>query len=98
MAQELDLRGLSLNTKKACLRAGLTKHVSLHSLRHAAATHLAEKGVRVHEIQKLLGHGSIETTMRYVHLAQDRVNQVRSPLDDLLLPAGSPVLARQSHP
>jgi site-specific recombinase XerD len=50
-------------------RAGITKRGGIHSLRHAFATHLIEAGVDLHTVQCLLGHRSIESTTRYLHLA-----------------------------
>jgi len=63
--------------------AGITKDVSVHSLRHTYATHLLEEGVDIVTIKELLGHAAIETTMMYLHVAKvDRVN-AHSPLDTL---------------
>ena len=50
---------------------------------HTFATHLLEDGANVRKIQTLLGHRSLQTTERYTHLAQDYLNQTRSPLDRL---------------
>jgi integrase/recombinase XerD len=66
-------------------RAGVQKRGGIHSLRHAFATHLLEAGTNLPVIQELLGHTSIQTTMRYVHVAEKNLSAQFSPLD--LLPA-----------
>jgi len=48
-------------------RAGVEKIGGIHSLRHAYATHQLEAGVPVHQLQRLLGHRSLQATLRYVH-------------------------------
>jgi site-specific recombinase XerD len=68
---------------QAKLVARIPKPVSFHSLRHSFATHLLESGVNVRTIQVLLGHRSLGTTQRYVHVAGDYLKQTRSPLDSL---------------
>jgi site-specific recombinase XerD len=65
----------------AKLRAGIRKRGGVHSLRHAFATHLIEAGEDVPTVQRLLGHRSVTTTMRYFHLSQARLGTLRSPLD-----------------
>lgn len=64
-------------------RAGIKKMVSFHSLRHSFATHLLEKGVDIKYIKELLGHFSINTTNRYLHVKREDLIQIRSPLDEL---------------
>ncbi|MEK7875288.1 MAG: tyrosine-type recombinase/integrase, partial [Pseudomonadota bacterium] len=66
--------------------AGIAPEGGIHSLRHAFATHLIEAGVDLPTVQRLLGHGHIGTTMRYVHLARARVTGTTSPLELLNLP------------
>lgn len=61
--------------------AGIAPEGGIHSLRHAFATHLIEAGVDLPTVQRLLGHGHIGTTMRYVHLARARVTGTTSPLE-----------------
>ena len=61
-------------------RANITKEVSVHSLRHAFATHLLEDGVSLLQIKELLGHASIRSTTVYLHLAHTTLG-VHSPLD-----------------
>jgi integrase/recombinase XerD len=69
--------------KQAKQEAHITKPVTFHSLRHSFATHLLESGVNVRTIQVLLGHRSLGTTQRYVHVAGDYLRETRSPLDRL---------------
>ena len=61
--------------------AGIAPEGGIHSLRHAFATHLIEAGVDLPTVQRLLGHGHISTTMRYVHLARSHLTGTTSPLE-----------------
>ena len=61
--------------------AGIPREGGIHTLRHAFATHLLEAGVDLPTIQRLLGHGHIGTTMRYLHLARTRLTGTTSPLE-----------------
>ena len=67
----------------AARRAGLTKRVTCHALRHSFATHLLESGVHIRRVQDLLGHTDVRTTMRYTHVADLTGRGVRSPADRL---------------
>jgi integron integrase len=69
--------------KEAVQKAGIVKHASVHTLRHSFATHLLMNGVNIREIQNLLGHKHVETTMIYTHVLRDVVGVPRSPLDSL---------------
>jgi len=64
-------------------RAGITKPVGPHSLRHAFATHLIEAGTSLHHVQLLLGHKSPKTTTVYLHVSKMNLAQVSSPLDSI---------------
>jgi site-specific recombinase XerD len=64
-------------------KAGIRKEVGVHSLRHSFATHLLDKGTDISYIKDLLGHFSIKTTERYLHVSKKQLVNVISPLDDL---------------
>lgn len=69
--------------KFAAQRAGITRHVTPHTLRHSFATHLLENGTDIRFIQELLGHQSVKTTEIYTHIADISKSAIRSPLDML---------------
>jgi len=64
-------------------RSGIHKRASLHTLRHSFATHLLMQGTDIREIQELLGHKSVETTMIYTHVVRELKTRAKSPLDSL---------------
>ena len=70
-------------------KAGIEKSGGIHTLRHCYATGLLEAGVELPVIQRRLGHTSIRSTLRYLHLAQDKTSATPSPLDLLEFPRTS---------
>lgn len=69
--------------REAVRKAGIDKPASIHCLRHSFATHLLLKGVNIREVQKYLGHESVETTMIYTHVIRGMDSTAESPLDEL---------------
>ena len=81
--EQYDARSLQLLLKQAIRKAGITKPVTLHWLRHSYATHLLESGTDLRYIQELLGHNSSKTTEIYTHVSTKSIQQIKSPFDDL---------------
>jgi site-specific recombinase XerD len=74
-------KAIFLACRKAAWTAGISKPVHPHSLRHAFATHLLEDGANLLVIQTLLGHKSLKTTARYLHLAASTIRSTKSPIE-----------------
>jgi integrase/recombinase XerD len=81
--KHLTYRQLSRLFHESAAAAGITKRVSLHSLRHSFATELLEKGTDIRYIQALLGHSKLDTTARYTRVATGRIAAIDSPLKQL---------------
>jgi site-specific recombinase XerD len=84
----LSSQTISVGIHAISRRAGVPVH-SLHQFRHTCASDLLEAGVHLAQVQRILGHAFIATTVRYVHIAdpQRRAAMGRHPLNDWLLPA-----------
>jgi site-specific recombinase XerD len=66
---------------RAVEKSGVRRKGGIHVLRHSFATHCIESGLELTLVQRLLGHSSLLTTARYLHVTAARLGQVRSPLD-----------------
>lgn len=79
----LSDRSLEKIVKNNAVKAGITKQISFHTLRHSFATHLLEQGVNLRLIQEMMGHTSLKTTAGYLHLVNLAPSKVSSPLDSM---------------
>ena len=89
-SRPMTKRSLQLACRRAAEAAGLSKSVTVHTLRHSFATHLLEQGVDIRVIQDLLGHRHIKSTAGYARVAIDMIRQVQSPLELLNMAATTP--------
>ena len=87
----LSRHAVARAVSEAAYQLGLGDWVHPHTLRHCFATQLLEQGVDLRTVQVLLGHGSLRSTLLYVHVTTARIGRVKSPLDQLpALPPPSP--------
>jgi site-specific recombinase XerD len=80
----ISLRSIQHLVQIAVAKIGLeSKHYTVHTIRHSFATHLVDNGTDLHTVKVLLGHNSIQTTMRYLHLTSKRIQTIVNPYDAL---------------
>ena len=79
--QPISVKAIFMACRKAARVAGIAQSIHPHLLRHAFATHLLEAGVNLRTIQILLGHANLETTARYLQVADVNVRGTTSPLE-----------------
>jgi len=79
----LHVSSLENAVKAAVRRSGLTKQITPHTFRHSFATRLLETNHNIRQVQELLGHKDIQTTMIYLDVMEGGTTDVRSPLDTL---------------
>lgn len=70
--------------QRSVIKSGIKKRITIHTLRHSFATHLLESGINLRYIQLVLGHKSIKTTERYLHISDLIIKETPSPIDDLI--------------
>ncbi len=80
-ATPLSSTTIQKTCKQAATKAGISKHVTPHTLRHSYATGLLEAGVDLLTIGRLLGHKSFMTTMIYLHVRRPHLDSTPSPID-----------------
>jgi integrase/recombinase XerD len=74
---QFTVKSMSKRFKRLLLKSGIKKQgITMHSVRHATATHLLENGADIRYVQELLGHSCIQTTVRYTHMLVDNLKRV----------------------
>lgn len=81
--KKYSIKSVQEIVKKAANLAEIKKQVTPHTLRHSFATHLLDQGMNIRHIQKLLGHSRLQTTQIYTHVANSKIKNIQSPLDNL---------------
>src|SRR5246127_689752 len=82
--QHMSARQMHRVVRLAAARAGITKRVGVHTLRHCFATHLLEQKTDIRVIQVLLGHKKLDTTALYTRVALKALGDVTSPLEHIV--------------
>lgn len=81
--EQYSIRSAQQVFKIALEKARINKAVGIHGLRHSFATHLLEAGTDIRFIQELVGHNDLKTTLRYTHVSEKSIKNIKSPLDTL---------------
>lgn len=81
--EQYSVRSVQSILKRAVEKSGVNRYTTVHTLRHSFATHLLDNGMALRHIQYLLGHDSIKTTERYLHITDSAKHKLKSPLDEL---------------
>jgi integrase/recombinase XerD len=80
----LSTRMIEHLVQNALIQVGLkSKNYTVHTIRHSFATHLVDHGTDLHTVKELLGHSTLQTTMRYMHLTTTRRQGIINPYDAL---------------
>ncbi|MGA4923291.1 tyrosine-type recombinase/integrase, partial [Bacillus subtilis] len=69
--------------KQLAEKAGISKRVYTHLMRHNCFTHMVENGTDINLIQKLAGHSSVKTTAIYTHISDNIISKINSPLQNI---------------
>ena len=81
----LSIRGLQHIVREVAKRSGIKKRISCHTLRHTYAVHFLNSGGHLPQLQRLLGHKNITTTLHYLKYAHLPLHQITTPLDNLII-------------
>lgn len=84
-AAQYSERSVNEVIKQLAVKAGISKRVYAHLIRHCSATHMVEAGTDINLIQKLLGHSNVKTTNIYTHISHNHISKINSPLNQIKL-------------
>jgi integrase/recombinase XerD len=85
IGRKMSVRNIQHTIQKTLAQIGLaSKKYTVHTIRHSFATHLVDNGTDLHTVKELLGHSTLQTTMRYMHLSSKRIQSVVNPYDILI--------------
>lgn len=76
-------RSIEAFIKHYARKAGITKKVHPHLIRHCTGTHMVEAGTDINLIQKIFGHSSVKTTAIYTHISHNIISKIKSPFDEI---------------
>ncbi len=80
---QYSARSVGEVVKQLAEKAGINKRVYTHLMRHNSFTHMVESGVDINLIQKIAGHSNVKTTMQYVHISNNLISKIQSPINNI---------------
>lgn len=92
--KHISMRTVQAIFKRACVKVGIKRDISAHSLRHSFATHLLESGIDLRYIQGILGHKSSKITEIYTHVSEANIASIKNPLDSIFQRGTSMITSR----
>jgi integrase/recombinase XerD len=84
-SEQYSSRSVLQVIKQLAQKAGITKRVYTHLMRHNCFTHMVENGTDINLIQKLAGHNNVKTTMIYAHISDSLISKINSPINNITL-------------
>lgn len=80
---QYSARSVGEVVKQLAEKAGINKRVYTHLMRHNSFTHMVESGVDINLVQRLAGHSNVKTTMQYVHISNNLISKIQSPINNI---------------
>lgn len=84
-SNQYSARSVGEVIKQLAEKAGISKRVYTHLMRHNCFTHMVENGVDINLIKKLAGHNNVKTTMIYTHISDNLISKINSPINNITL-------------